>query len=431
MLSPHDTEVEESPPRTLGEYSVVTRIARGGMATVFVGRKEGAAGFERIVAIKCCHPHLRENQAFRRMFLEEARLAAKIHHPNVVATLDVSDGSPLYLVMEHVEGESLASLRRLTMAYGPIPIEVTLRIIIDTLSGLHAAHECVDSDGVSLGLVHCDVSPQNILVGLDGVTRIADFGIARAAAHASGEADMVKGKFSYMAPEQLRAGRLTPATDVFGAGVVLWETLVGRRLFQRDNDEATIQAALNDVVPAPSSIDPRIPAVLDAVVLRALERDARLRYQNAAEFLAALEELVITAATPRQTSEYLRAVIGEDVIAERRTTFDRRSEETRTMSGVRLHMNTDVEIEVEHDLTMGQRDALDTATMVVEPTAKLLEQTREPGPRSADSIPPHRQNMRRMIVAVTLLLLGCGVGVLFATSHAAPPAPPAQTPVGR
>lgn len=148
-------------PRELDRYTLLGELASGGMAKIYVGRQVGAAGFERIVAIKCCHEHLRSNLAFAEMFLDEARLAARIRHHNVVATLDVSDGNPLYLVMEYIEGCSLSALARTARHAGRrVPLDIALRIVCDALAGLHAAHECCGPDGERLGLVHCDVSPR-------------------------------------------------------------------------------------------------------------------------------------------------------------------------------------------------------------------------------------------------------------------------------
>src|SRR5436309_839508 len=172
-----------NPPRSplsggqmLGRYQLLGEIARGGMASVFLGRTRGAGGFERIVAIKACHPHLRDDEDFVGMFLDEARLAAQIHHPNVVATLDVSEGDPLYLVMEYIEGDPVLGLiKAANKLKKNMPADVALRIMIDALAGLHAAHELRDSHNEPLDLVHRDISPQNILVGVDGAARITDF----------------------------------------------------------------------------------------------------------------------------------------------------------------------------------------------------------------------------------------------------------------
>jgi len=173
----------------LGRYQLLHVIATGGMATVYLGRALGKAGFERVVAIKCCHPHLRDDEEFATMFMDEARLAARIHHPHVVSTLDVSEGAYLYLVMEYIEGDRISGLIKAANKRGErVPIPIALRIMIDVLQGLHAAHEAIDEQGHPLNIVHRDISPHNILVGTDGIARVVDFGIAKAAgrsAHAS------------------------------------------------------------------------------------------------------------------------------------------------------------------------------------------------------------------------------------------------------
>jgi len=277
----------------LGDYTVLTKLASGGMATVYIGRKRGAAGFERLVAIKCCHPHLRDNEEFSSMFLDEARLAASIRHSNVVGTLDVHDGELLYLVMEYIEGFSLANLMRHAAQSGaPMPPGIAVRSMIDALTGLHAAHELRDGNGQFLNLVHRDVSPQNVLVGVDGVSRITDFGIAFASARATvTQAGRIKGKFAYISPEQVKNKPATRRMDIFSAGAVLWEALTGRSLFRRNDDKATIDAVLNGPIPRPSRFAPELPSEVDAVVLKALQRDPDDRYATAADFAEELDGL--------------------------------------------------------------------------------------------------------------------------------------------
>jgi serine/threonine protein kinase len=223
-------------PKRLGRYELLGELASGGMATVYLGRARGIGGFERLVAVKCCHAHLREDADFVSMFLDEARLAAKIHHPNVVPTLDVGDAEELYLVMEYCEGDRLATLvNRAASRDGFMPVDVVLRIMVDVLQGLHAAHELTDTSGRPLQIVHRDVTPQNILVGVDGVSRLVDFGVAKAEARANTTKDgALKGKIAYMAPEQIGEHEVSRQSDVFSAGVVLWEALASKRLFRSE-----------------------------------------------------------------------------------------------------------------------------------------------------------------------------------------------------
>ena len=223
-----------------GRYETLRRIASGGMASVYLGRAVGPAGFERLVAIKVMHEHILGDPEFSGMFLDEARLAAKIRHPNVVPTLDVAlDGR--FLVMEFVEGASLRDVlkQRIDEEKGPLAVSTSLRIILDTLAGLQAAHELHDRDGTPLRLVHRDISPHNILVGVDGIARITDFGIALAEARlTSTKSGQLKGKLPYMAPEQLEADDVDRRVDVYATGCVLWEMLAGQRLFAAKSEGA-------------------------------------------------------------------------------------------------------------------------------------------------------------------------------------------------
>src|SRR3984885_9026799 len=219
------------PPR---RYVIGDEIAAGGMATVHLGRMRGGGGFARTVAIKRLHAQYAKDPDFFAMLLDEGRLAASIHHPNVVATLDVvASGDDLFVVMEYLHGAPLNTILRDTVRRGErIPPPVAAAIVAGALRGLHAAHEARDAGGALLGVVHRDVSPQNILVGVDGTARVLDFGIAKARGRAHATATgQIKGKFAYMPPEQLHGEELDRRADVYAAGVVLWESLVGGRLF--------------------------------------------------------------------------------------------------------------------------------------------------------------------------------------------------------
>jgi serine/threonine-protein kinase len=275
------------------------------MATVYLGRALGAGGFQRLMAIKVMHPHIAEDPDFVAMFLDEARLAAGIHHPNVVGTFDVEQGSDgLFLVMEYIDGPSLQQLlRELRKRSMPLPLPVALRIFLDILAGLHAAHELTDSEGAPLQLVHRDISPQNVLVGRDGIARITDFGVARAEARISStKGGQLKGKLPYMSPEQVREGPVDRRCDVYAAGCVLWEMLVGQRLFRADNDGALLHVVMAGAKRAPRDVNPAVPPAIDAACMRALE-DLESRYPSAAAFAEAVEEAAAEAgvaiAAPR------------------------------------------------------------------------------------------------------------------------------------
>lgn len=411
---PANANAVEAPefPRELGRYTLLGELAAGGMAKVYVGRQGGAAGFERIVAIKCCHEHLRTNQAFAEMFLDEARLAARIRHQNVVATLDVSDSNPLYLVMEYVEGCSLSALARAARHAGRrVPLDITLRIVCDALAGLHAAHECCGPDGEPLGLVHCDISPSNILVGVDGSARITDFGIARATARMTlEEQSIIKGKPSYMAPEQLGSGEITRRADVFAAGVVLWELLTGRPLFRSADDWQTMHAVLTRAIAAPSTVESSVPPALDAVLLRALERDPARRFASAGDFLAALERLPLPVATARQVGEYVRREGGASLTPGK---FPSGKYPRAVPAQVQSVPEPSAQA-VDDDR------GVDMPTRVFAPPQELVAASA----REREVPAPDAYRSRRMIVAITLVLVGCGVGLLFARQPAPPNAPP-------
>jgi serine/threonine-protein kinase len=279
-------------PKLVGRYALFDEIACGGMAAVHVGRLVGPVGFSRTVAIKRLHPQFAKDPEFVTMFLDEARLAARVRHPNVVPTLDVvASQGELFLVMEYVQGESFARLLHVTKTNSQrIPRDIVCSVVVAVLHGLHAAHEAKSERGEPLGIVHRDVSPQNILVGVDGIARVLDFGIAKAAGRAQVTREgQVRGKMAYIAPEQLQHGAANRKADVYAASVVLWEALTGERLFLSDSEAATIARVLTGEVPVPSSIVPDIPPELDAVVMRGLKRDPAERFETARDMARALE----------------------------------------------------------------------------------------------------------------------------------------------
>ncbi|MBK7584400.1 MAG: protein kinase [Myxococcales bacterium] len=294
-------------------YLVGDEIAAGGMARVHIGVQLGAGGFRRVVAIKQLHPHLAKDPEFLTMFLDEARMASRVHHRNVVHTLDViANGTDVLLVMEYVAGASLsAALLQARRKHESVPFPIAVAITCDSLRGLAAAHGALDSRGHPLELVHRDVSPQNVLVGLDGVSRLADFGVAKARGRLQvTEESKLKGKLAYMAPELLRGEEASPASDVFGMGVVLWEMLAGRRLFGSKNEAETIGKILSAAVPALGSLRADVPDVLDRTVRRALDAVPEARPRLADELARELESSV-SPASPVVVQTWLEALLGE------------------------------------------------------------------------------------------------------------------------
>jgi serine/threonine-protein kinase len=274
----------------IGRYALYDAIAAGGMATVHFGRLLGPVGFSRLVAVKRLHPEFSRDREFVSMFIDEARLAARIRHPNVVQTLDVvATEGEVFLVLEYVQGESLSQLLRATRQVGPMPVPIACAIVCGVLNGLHAAHEATDTQGQPLGIVHCDVSPQNVLVGVDGIARVLDFGIALATAGKQTTGDgKLRGKFGYMAPEHID-GNASRQSDIFATGVVLWEVLTGKRLFGGEDPKRVFERIKTAEITPPRKLAPHLPAGIDEVVMRALERDLTKRYATAHEMATDLE----------------------------------------------------------------------------------------------------------------------------------------------
>ena len=290
-------EVPGAPETGLiGRYQLCYELASGGMARVYLARVAGVGGFEKLVALKRIHPHLAEQSEFVDMFLDEARIASRVDHPNVCTVFDFGHAADEYFIaMEYLLGETLQRvwrhvLRDPEFARSPRWYTLALRIIAEACEGLHAAHELRGDDGALLEVVHRDVSPANIFITYEGAVKIVDFGVARAAdrLHTT-TTGQVKGRFAYMALEQARSQGVDRRADVWSLGVVLWELLTGMRLFDRDNDAATMMAVIEGNVPAPSVVRPGLPPVLDEVVLRALRADRTERYASAREMGRALE----------------------------------------------------------------------------------------------------------------------------------------------
>lgn len=285
--------LSEGDAEWLDRYQLVGELATGGMATVYLARLPGVGGFSRQVAIKRLHPHLAKDPDFVEMFLDEARLAARIHHPNVVAISEIgATESGFYLVMDYIEGVTLARLlTHAATTSSALAVPTALRITVDTLNGLHAAHELTGEDGESLGVVHRDCSPQNILVGIDGTARLTDFGIARAASRIADTRDgAMKGKLAYMAPEQTQDGPLDRRADIFSVGVVLWESLAQRRLFKGASEAETLRRVLVEPIPRLRQVAPELHAAFEDVCERALARDPAERFPTALAMVDALED---------------------------------------------------------------------------------------------------------------------------------------------
>jgi serine/threonine protein kinase len=309
-----------APSIVVGRYELGAEIGVGGLATVHIGRILGDVGFSRPVAIKRLHPHLARDPAFVAGFVDEAHLAVRISHPNVVATLDViSAEGELLLVMEYVAGASLSHLLRAGGSGDELAhVACVAAVMVDALAGLQAAHDAVDENGKSLGLVHRDVSPQNIMVGFDGRARMLDFGVAKATGRKARErtrTGVIKGKLGYVAPEQFD-GTVSRQSDIYAAAVVLWEAVAGRRLFDGDTDGEIIHRVLSGRVDAPSVHRPGLSPELDALVLRGLSMEPSARFVTAEEMATALRRAV-QPASALEVAEWVKRLGGKRDVAKR------------------------------------------------------------------------------------------------------------------
>ncbi len=297
--SPEPDDPSEYAPvdnRSFGRFELLIEMGRGGMATLFLARIQGPSNFEKLLAIKKIHDHLMHEKQFVRMFLDEARLAAKIHHPNVATIFDMGKiEKSHYIAMEYVHGQNLTDiLKAAARDRAKFPWTHAARIIADTAAGLHSAHELKNQEGKTLNVVHRDVSPQNILVSYDGNVKVVDFGIAFAAEKLDvTAAGTLKGKVAYMSPEQTMGDKVDRRTDIFALGIVLWECICVKRLFKEETEGATLLRVRDAVVPKPRSIRPEIPAELERIVMKALAKDRRHRYNTAEEFGDDLESLLV------------------------------------------------------------------------------------------------------------------------------------------
>jgi serine/threonine-protein kinase len=380
------------------------------MAEVLLARLLGPSGFERAVVLKRVLPHLARQRAFIDMFFDEARLIARIRHPNVVQVQElVREDDELFLVMEYLEGESVSSLLRRVVARGErLDPLIAAHLVAEACAGLHAAHELRDDDGASLGIVHRDVSPQNIFVTFDGAVKILDFGIAMSHGRMTRtETGELKGKLGYMSPEHAGAKPLDRRSDVFALGIVLYELLVGRRLFQRPTPLATLKAISSEPVIPPSRIAAGCPPSLERICLRALSRDVDERYPSAfdmrREIIAAIREL----STDALPEERLAALMHE-VFSDRK--LEKAEMLKRVRAGSAITSLPAAEVDGAIEIPMVPSEALSQAT------------------------PAARRRPKWLVPAALGAVMAAAVSAGFATralSHdvaAAPASPPVSAP---
>ena len=281
------------PPERFGRYELLHLLARGGMAEIFVARAPGIGGFERLVVIKRILPEMTANREFVGLFLDEARLAATLHHSNIAQVFDAGiEGGRYFMAMEYVHGRDLGTILRTAAKRGEtLPLAEALAIVTGVCAGLHYAHEQTQPDGRPLGLIHRDVSPSNILVTYDGWPKLVDFGIAKAITRTvETRQGRIRGKAAYMSPEQVLGRSLDRRSDLFSLGIVLYEMTTMTRLFKRATDFDTMKQLVEHPAPPPGSRCPGYPTRLEQIVLKALARDRDRRYQTAEELQVDLEE---------------------------------------------------------------------------------------------------------------------------------------------
>lgn len=299
---------------SVGPYEVMQMLASGGMAEVFLARRRGPGGFDKRVVLKRIGRKLQSEMEVVSMFRDEACVQALLDHPNIVQIYDYGEdkGCP-YIAMEFVSGATLRWLvDNARVVLRPIPLAHALRIACDVLAGLHHAHERCDDEGRPLGLVHRDISPVNILIGRNGLAKLCDFGVAKSQLQSvHTQVGVVKGKFRYMAPEQLNGLPVDRRADLFAVGVCLWEMLVGRRLFDHANEDGVVAAVRGGDYPAPSTWRPELPRHVDRLLMRAIHRDPDKRFATARDMQLACEDALRSLARPSNS-----ALLGEYVSAE-------------------------------------------------------------------------------------------------------------------
>lgn len=304
----------------VGRYEILGRVGTGGMAELFLARARGLEGFEKLFVLKRMHKSATSDSGLVSLFLDEARIAAQLEHPNIVQVYDIgfSDESH-YFAMEYVHGADVRRLFERASARGGLSVDAAITMVVGVLAGLQHAHEKRGRDGEPLGMVHRDVSPSNVLVSFDGAVKLADFGIAKVAARQSNtEAGLRRGKAAYMSPEQCRGERLDRRSDLFSLGIVLWELTTGRRMFGEQDPLVIMRAIADGDLPSPADVQPDYPKALSKIVQKALSRDAQDRFANAEAFQLALEEFARAerlAMSSVTLSRCMRSLFAEEVHA--------------------------------------------------------------------------------------------------------------------
>jgi serine/threonine protein kinase len=391
----------------IGSYQVLLEIARGGMGKVYLARTLGPGGVQRLVAIKRAHEHLlAASELFSDRLLDEACIAAHVHHSNVVGVHQAgSDEDGYYLVLDYVEGESLKGLIDTARQRNQrVPPPIVLRIVCDALAGLHAAHEATDAHGHLLGILHRDVSPQNLLVGRDGVTRLSDFGIAKSVLSRVVTAEhYVQGKLAYMAPEYLRREPVARAVDIYGMGMTLWLALAGESPWPGAEEAQVLHSILLEGVPSLFQRAPSLGTELAAVVDRACRREASERFQTAREMLDALEAVAATSvgglARHVEVAEFVEALVGPELSQRRSLVKARRDEMDR-----------------ENEAVASERGTKPASERGTKPASATDSVAREAPDLSTPSglVPRRWEGPRLWVVGATVMALGMALAIAVA-----------------
>jgi hypothetical protein len=417
---------------TLGKYEVLQRLACGGMAEIFLARAVGVLGFDKLVVLKRILPHLASRTDFVQMFLDEARIATTLTHPNIVHTHEVGvHGKSYFIVMEYLGGEDVRTIvRQLARTGERLPLEHSLKIAIGVAAGLQYAHDKKDREHKPLHIVHRDVTPQNVIVTYDGAIKLLDFGIAKAAKRINEtRSGSFKGKVPYMSPEQCRGDGLDRRSDLFSLGILMHEMTLGRRLFEGDTDFQILKQIAEGPIPRPRDVDGNYDPRLQAIVLKALERDPKQRFQTARELQVALEELAYDLRlrlSPLGLADYMHTLFADKIDGWERASAD------GDVAKLEAHFLT-VAAEREADLAAEEAEpprprALGPASLLPEIELASLDELRvQPRPRRA-----------RVLAIGVAAALALTVGVLTlrervlgshdAVAAPAPAARPAELP---
>lgn len=440
--------MSESDQALAGKYRMIAELGRGGMAEVNLAVASGPAGFNKLVVIKQLRQNLSDDPEFLSMFLDEARLAARLNHPNVVHTYEVvSEGGQNFIAMEYLDGQPLNRIIRDFSKSGGVPLGISLRIICDALAGLHYAHELADYDGTLLNVVHRDISPHNIFVTYEGQTKVVDFGIAKALNSSSEtRSGVIKGKISYMSPEQSRSEPLDRRSDIFAAGIILWEAVTGRRLWKGLADVTVLQRLMvSHPVPSPREANPEVSKELEAICIKALASSPEDRYATAADMQNDIENVLLDMRL-RVSVRDISKLLNEKFAAERaeiRAVIDTQikqqtGENSRMMALSTLSQSqtlsaqsqgTPVTQHTQHTLQHTSQTALEpvssTGTGLSPPVSTL---TLSSSSETSEQPTPQQSALKARLAAASLglVLLGSAGWMLSRSSSPAPVAAAAQ-----